>query len=81
MKNKAIELKNEVNELMDLCIKYAGRETIEAMDDATFSMLRKCLKIMNLAEDMMVEQAEILEDMNTKLDELLYRMKIIGDSK
>ena len=75
MKNKAIELKKEMNEFWDLTIKAMGRDTIEAMDDTTFGMMRKCLKLMSLAEDIMVEQAEMVDDMNSKLDEVLYLIK------
>ena len=75
MKNKAIELKKEMNEFWDLTIKSMGRDTIEAMDDTTFGMMQKCLKLMRLAEDMMVEQAEMIDDTNSKLDEVLYLIK------
>ena len=81
MKNRAEELKKEMNELMDECMKVGGVNFIETMDATTLGIIQKCFKLMRLSEEMMVEQAEILDNMNSKLDKLLYAVEKIEKSK
>lgn len=81
MKNRAEELKKEMNEFIDECIKIGGVNFIETMDATTLSLVQKMFKMFRLSEEIMVEEAKILDDMNSKLDVLLYHVNELGKDK
>lgn len=81
MKNRAEELKKEMNEFIDECMKVGGVNFIETMDATTLSIVQRTFKMFRLSEEIMVEQAEILDDMNSKLDKLIYYVKELGKDK
>ena len=71
MVGKTRKLMDEVNDLMDLCVKNIDTHTIEHMSVDEFTLLQKCVKIVKLADELVIEQACMMDDMNRKLDKVL----------
>ena len=71
LENKTTELVNEANELMDFCVKQMSACDIKDMDADNFAAIQKCLKLVDSACELMVEEAKTMDDMDRKLDNVL----------
>ena len=65
----------EEKELMDLCVKQMNYESIIDIDADGFEMITKSMKLINTANDVMIEQARLLVELNEKIDLLLKQKK------
>ena len=74
LKMKAIELKNELEALKELCIAEAVIGGIDSVDERGFKALQSTLKVIKLSNDLMVEQCKVMDEMNKKLDKLLDKV-------
>lgn len=68
---KTKEIIKETNELKDFFMKQISFDMLDGMDEEEFVAMKKCFKIMNLAMELAVEQAEVMDAMNEKLDKLV----------
>ena len=64
-------LVEEINNLKTLCIEEALKYNIEGVDEQGLKAMQSSLKVINLTNQLMIEQAEMMEAMNRKLDKLL----------
>lgn len=71
---KAIELKNELEVLKELCIAEAISNGVDGVDERGFKALQSTLKVLKLSNDLMVEQYKAMDEMNEKLDKLLNKV-------
>jgi hypothetical protein len=73
MTNTARELKENVNKMMDLCKRKLGEEVLgdENVDAETIELMRGMFRMCDLALKLTCEQAETIDEMNSKLDKLL----------
>ena len=71
LEKKANELIDEAKELMDLCIKQMDYRDLKNMDQEEFYAMKKCLEFVDSACELMVEEAELMDDLNYKLDKVL----------
>ena len=72
LEKKTTELVNEANELMDFCVKQMSACDIKDMDADNFAAIQKCISLVDSACELMVEEAKMMDDMDRKLDNLLY---------
>ena len=70
---KTNQLIEETNELKDLCFKQIYSDILEDMDDENLVLYAKMFKLLNTSMEVVKEQAEVIESINNKLDELLIR--------
>lgn len=70
---KTNQLIEETNELKDLCFKQIYSDILEDMDDENLVLFTKMFKLLNTSMEVVKEQAEVIESINDKLDELLIR--------
>ena len=70
---KTNQLIEETNELKDLCFKQIYSDILEDMDDENIVLYAKMFKLLNTSMEVIKEQAEVIESINNKLDELLIR--------
>lgn len=76
MKNRVEELNKETNELMNDVMKNCfDLNTIVHMDSEELAAFRRLIKVMHLAEEVMVEQAEMFDTMNSKLDRIITELE------
>ena len=76
MTNTVRELKNTMEDMMDVCKRKLGEEVFEDdefYDAESIEMMRSMFKMCDLAMDLMVQQAETIERMDEKLDKLLEK--------
>lgn len=66
-------LVEELNNLKVLCIEEALKNGIDGVDERGFKAMQSTLKVISLSNQMMIEQANMMDDMNKKLDKLLER--------
>ena len=71
LENKAIKLVTEANELMNFCVKQLSACDIKDMDADNFVAIQKCIGLVDSACELMVEEAQMMDDMDHKLDEVL----------
>ena len=71
LENKTTELVNEAKELMGLCVKQMDYHDLKNMDQEEFYAMKKCLEFVDSACELMVEEAELMDDLNYKLDKVL----------
>ena len=62
-------------ELMDACISMVGASSLLNMSGKELELMGKTIGLMNAANDLMVEQARLLVEMNEKLDKLMEANK------
>lgn len=65
----------EEKELMDLCVKQMNYESIIDIGADEFEVITKSMKLINTANDVMIEQARLLVELNEKIDLLLKQKK------
>lgn len=70
---KTNQLIEETNKLKDLCFKQIYSDILEDMDDENLVLYTKMFKLLNTSMEVVKEQAEVIESINNKLDELLIR--------
>ena len=71
LENKTIKLVTEANELMNFCVKQLSACDIKDMDADNFVAIQKCIGFVDSACELMVEEAQMMDDMDHKLDEVL----------
>ena len=69
------QLVAEEKELMDLCVKQMNYESIIDIGADEFEVITKSMKLINTANDVMIEQARLLVELNEKIDLLLKQKK------
>ena len=68
------EFIEETNEIMDVMKKMMYEEDVlEDMDENTLKIYQISMKMVETSKKLLVEQAEIMESMNEKLDKLLLK--------
>lgn len=68
------EFIEETNEIMDVMKKMMYEEDVlEYMDENTLKIYQISMKMVETSKKLLVEQAEIMESMNEKLDKLLLK--------
>lgn len=68
------EFIEETNEIMDVMKKMMYEEDVlEDMDENTLKIYQISMKMVETSNKLLVEQAEIMESMNEKLDKLLLK--------
>ena len=75
LENKAIKLVTEANELMNFCVKQTSACDIKGMDADNFAAIQKCISLVDSACELMVEEAQMMDDMDRKLDNVLYLLR------
>ena len=76
-------LKEKTNKLideMDGFMKFMVDQTIDSdmfehMDGTEFDALKRCMKLISLSKDVMLEQATSIDEINRKLDLLLMKVE------
>ena len=63
-------------EFMGSCFSMMNFKGLASMDTKEFEMMRAALTFMNTANELMVEYAKVIDDMNTKLDLIVKKMGI-----
>ena len=71
LENKTIKLVTEANELMNFCVKQLSACDIKDMDADNFVAIQKCIGLVDSACELMVEEAQMMDGMDRKLDEVL----------
>lgn len=72
LKAKTEEMVNELKDFMQEAIKQTcDVDVLLDMNETEFGMLQKGMKLMNSSIDLVVAQAELLDEQNEKLDMLL----------
>ena len=71
LQSKTSKLVDEAKELMGLCIKQMDYHDLKNMDQEEFYAMKKCLEFVDSACELMVEEAELMDDLNYKLDKVL----------
>lgn len=71
LKERAERFIEEVDEFKHLCMGQLGKEILDSMDNTTLDLYRRMFQILRASEDLVLEQAETLDKLNTKLDILL----------
>ena len=71
LEQKAREVYGEMDEMMkDMMGMFPLDDLIDA-DDETALMMKKSLHLMKSAKELAIEQAKVMDEINTKLDKLL----------
>ena len=71
LQSKTSKLVDEAKELMGLCVKQMDVYDIKNMDMDNFAAIQRCIKLVDSASELMVEQSRMMDDMNYKLDNVL----------
>ena len=73
---KATEKMNDVvNELTDLTMAKFDRQTLSSLDVDDFKMIQATVKLMEAWTEVAAKTAEVMDEQNKKLDELLDRTR------
>lgn len=68
------EFIEETNEIMDVMKKMMyEKDVLEDVDENTLKIYQISMKMVETSNKLLVEQAEIMESMNEKLDKLLLK--------
>ena len=68
---KMVEVTNEFKEVMCNMMKSEGMDVLKNMSTDEFKMLQLCLKAVDISNEVIMEQAKTLDELNRKLDLLL----------
>lgn len=71
LQSKTSKLVDEAKELMGFCIKQMDYRDLKNMDQEEFYAMKKCLEFVDSACELIVEEAELMDDLNYKLDKVL----------
>lgn len=61
----------EEEDLMGSCFSMMKFKGFTSMDSKEFELLKNTIKIMDTVNELMVAYAEVINDMNTKLDRIV----------
>ena len=76
MLNTSKELVKEMNDMKEVYMEqFATSEMFDYMDEEVFALLKRSFKIMDLSGELIVQQAELMEQMNKNLELLLQQNK------
>lgn len=71
LKEKAQELVNETNEVTRIAFKASiNPDTIEYIDADSFNAMQKALKLVTYINEYLVTEAQVLDEIKSKLDKL-----------
>ena len=69
------KLYEEMDKMMDVYMKkLSPMDMVKYMDTEEVEMMYRCLKLYNQAKDLMIMQAEIIENQDKKLDMILSKL-------
>lgn len=68
---KTKEIVNEIDEVMMLCMKHVSISTLGSMDVDDLVMMQKCMSLLERSKELAVEQAEMIDSMDEKIDKIL----------
>lgn len=71
LENKTSKLVTEAKELMNLCVKQMGSDDIKSMSVTELDAIQRCLKLVDSACELSIEQAKMMDEINDKMDKLL----------
>lgn len=76
MKLLAERFVNEVDDAMEVCMKQAGVSIMDLKDINTddLASIQAILKLFDTSKKILVSQAEMMDEMNAKLDKLLQKL-------
>lgn len=70
--NQAKAMVEEIKEMKDLCTEAIVKDIdFTDVDYKTFKALASCMTLLDMSCDYMIEQAEMMDEMDRKLDKLL----------
>lgn len=79
MKQTAEQFINEVkeleNDLVKMICSQVNVDAIESIDVDEIRMVQKSLKLMNTSCDLLLKQAEMMDNMNEKLNTMLKKIE------
>ena len=73
MLNTTIKLNGQIDEMMETVKANITTEDLLNMSPENIKLIQNMIKLTRTAQDLMVEQAEIIENIDKKLDELLKK--------
>lgn len=65
----------EEEELMNSCLRTMNFTSLTNMEDGEIKMLRDTFKILNTANELLIEYARIINDMDAKLDRIVSKVE------
>lgn len=65
------KLVKEINEIKKEYVSLIDEDTILGMDSNTLSLVQRSIKLLDLSCDLYMEQAELMEGIDDKLNKLL----------
>lgn len=71
LENRTREMMMEAKELMDLCVKQIDTHTIKNMSVDELDAIQRCIKLVESAGNLALEQAKMMDTLNDKLDKVL----------
>lgn len=79
MLEKTRKLMDATEELMDYVMKeLVDFDTLAAMDGGEFEIMKKYIKLYEDAKELALEQAEMMDNMNAKLDKILKAIESLS---
>lgn len=73
MLNTTIKLNGQIDEMMETVKADITTEDLLNMSPENIKLIQNMIKLTKTAQDLMVEQARIIENIDKKLDELLKK--------
>lgn len=73
--NKTKVILEELDEIMAICMKQLSMGAFANMGMDELLALQKCASLMERTKELAIEQAEMMDSMNQKLDTLLRLME------
>ena len=80
LENKTVELVNDIKELVNLACKQISIRDLKDMDAETLGAIQSCIKLGESACELAIEQSKMMDDMNSKLDEVLEILRKAEES-
>lgn len=71
------KLMGQCDDIMKMAMEQIGVKDVLEMDDETFKMTKASMEMYITAMELAEKQAEIIEDMNNKIDQLIEINKIL----
>ena len=73
MLETAMKMEKKMEKIVHLVTAQIGAEDILSIDSDTFAVLKASFELIDISKKMMVEQAEMIDEMNRKLDIILEK--------
>ena len=67
------QLVDEINNLKGLCVEQILSQELDDIDEKGIKAAQTTLRVIRLSNQLMIEQAEMMEAINKKLDKLLEK--------